>query len=145
MAEVIGIVASVVQLVQLSGQLLAGGYGFLSKVSRAPTEIRSLLTESAAINSLLSQLEVIAESTPKSIPHDPLVTLQRLGVLEECKEVLQAIQQTIKKCEQVYKHEAKNFGKRLLWPFKEKEAKDSLDRLYRLRSLLANAVEASSA
>jgi hypothetical protein len=36
--------------------LLAGGYSFLSKVARAPGEIRSLLTETAAVNSLLAQL-----------------------------------------------------------------------------------------
>jgi len=43
MAEAIGTIASVAQLVHLSGTILAGGYGFLSTVARAPSEIRSLL------------------------------------------------------------------------------------------------------
>jgi hypothetical protein len=63
MAEIVGVVASVAQLVHLSGTLLANGYGFLSKVARAPSEIRSLLTETAAINSILGQLQAISDDT----------------------------------------------------------------------------------
>ena len=84
MAEIIGTVASVAQLVQLSGALLAGGYSFLSKVTRAPSDIRSLLTETAAVNSLLGQLQQIADSSPKTAPDDALQILERIGVFKEC-------------------------------------------------------------
>lgn len=145
MAEILGIVASVTQLIELSGSLLAGGYGFLSKVKRAPSEMRSLLTEAAAIDSLLGQLQTIAESTPKSAPNDALQALKRLGVFEECSTSLNSVQRALKSCEQTHDKESKNLGKRFLWPFKEKETKEDLEKLHRLRGLLANAVEASSA
>ncbi|OAL56075.1 hypothetical protein IQ07DRAFT_187787 [Pyrenochaeta sp. DS3sAY3a] len=145
MAEILGIVASVTQLIELSGSLLAGGYGFLSKVIRAPSEMRSLLTEAAAIDSLLGQLQVIAETTPKTAPNDALQALNRLGVFEECMASLKSVQKALKSCEQSHEKDARNLGKRFLWPFKEKETKEDLEKLHRLRGLLANAVEASSA
>lgn len=145
MAEALGLVVSVTQLVQLSGSLLAGGYGFLSKVARAPSEMRSLLTEAAAIDSLLGQLQAIAESMPKATSNDALQTLARLGVFEECSNTLRSIRKALKTCEQTHDRDAKNIGKRLLWPFKERETKESLERLHHLRGLLANAVEANSA
>jgi hypothetical protein len=75
MAEIISTVASVAQLVQLSGALLIEGYSFLSKVAQAPSEIRSLLTETAAVNSLLAQLQQAAESTLKNASDDALQVL----------------------------------------------------------------------
>lgn len=141
MTEVIGAVASVAQLVQLSGALLAGGYGFLAKAVRAPAEIRSLLTETAAINSLLGQLQDVADSTPD----DALQTLERTGAFEECTATLKSIEKALAKCENLYGQDVKNLGKRLLWPFKEKETNDALQRLHRLRGLLANAVGINSA
>jgi hypothetical protein len=143
MAEVIGVIASVAQLVQISGALLAGGYGFLSTVSRAPSEIRSLLTETAAVNSLLGQLQVIADS--KAANDDALQSLERLGVLQECQAILGFVQKALARCQQEAGKDFQNFGKRLKWPFKEKETKDALQRLHQLRGVLANAVEVDSA
>ncbi|KAH6878928.1 hypothetical protein BKA58DRAFT_466538 [Alternaria rosae] len=145
MAEVIGTVTSVAQLVQLSGALLAGGYNFLSKVARAPSEIRSLLTETAAINSLLAQLQQIADTSPQAASDDALQALERVGVFQECQSTLKSIERALAKCEQVNGQDAKNFGRKLMWPFKEKETKDALQRLHHMRGLLANAIEANSA
>jgi cobalamin biosynthesis protein CbiD len=99
MAEVIGAVASVAQLVQISGVLLAGGYGFLTKVAHAPSEIRSLLTETAAINSLLGQLQLVADSQTDPTSEDALKSLDRLGVLEECRALLNFIQKALARCQ----------------------------------------------
>ncbi|KAI4613221.1 hypothetical protein J4E83_007633 [Alternaria metachromatica] len=145
MAEIVGTVASVAQLVQLSGALLAGGYNFLSKVARAPSEIRSLLTETAAVNSLLAQIQQIADTSPKAAADDALQALERVGVFEECQSTLKSIERALAKCEQVNGQDAKNFGRKLMWPFKEKETKDALQRLHHMRGLLANAIEANSA
>ncbi|KAI4609697.1 hypothetical protein J4E80_008342 [Alternaria sp. BMP 0032] len=145
MAEVVGTVASVAQLVQLSGALLAGGYNFLSKVARAPSEIRSLLTETAAVNSLLAQLQQIADTSPKAAADDALQALERVGVFQECQSTLKSIERALAKCEQVNGQDAKNFGRKLMWPFKEKETKDALQRLHHMRGLLANAIEANCA
>jgi hypothetical protein len=138
MAEIIGAVASVAQLVQFSGALLAGGYGFLSKVARAPLEIRSLLTETAAMNSLLGQTQVVAESPIDPVSQDALKSL-------ECRTLLEFIEKALVRCQQEADKDLQNMVKRLKWPFKEKETKDALERLHRLRGVLANAVGVDSA
>ncbi|KAH4197368.1 hypothetical protein HBI24_158410 [Parastagonospora nodorum] len=145
MAEVVGVAASVAQLVHLSGTLLAGGYGFLTKVARGPNEIRGLLTEAAAVNSLLSQLQLIADAPSDPSTEQALSSLARLGVLQECKTLLEFIELALARCEQEAGKDFQNFGKRLKWPFKEKETKDALQRLHQLRGVLANAVEVDSA
>lgn len=145
MAEVIGVIASVAQLVHLSGTLLAGGYNFLTQVARAPTEVRSLLTEAAAVNSLLSQLQLIADDASNTSFADALKSLDSLGVFQECQTTLKFIQNALARCQQDAGKDLRNFGRRLAWPFKEKETKDAMQRLHRLRSVLANAVEVNSA
>ncbi|KAF2260185.1 hypothetical protein CC78DRAFT_37302 [Lojkania enalia] len=145
MAELVGTVASVAQLISLSGELLAGGYGFLAKVARAPSEIRSLLTEAAAINSLLAQLQCLTDAKSELPTGDALSTLERLGVFRECQTTLKSIQKALTACEQMHGNDVKNFGRRLIWPFKERETKEALQRLHHLRDLLANAVEANNA
>jgi hypothetical protein len=98
---IIGLLASVAQLVHLSGTLLAGGYGFLSTVSRAPSEIRSLLTEAAAVNSLLGQLQLIAESTTAPSSDDAVQALERLGVFDEGQITLEFIRNALARCKPV--------------------------------------------
>lgn len=145
MAEAIGVVASCAQLVHLSGTLLAGGYGFLSQVARAPVEMRSLLTEAAAVNSLLGQLQAIADNAPNSATVNALTTLEGLGVFQECRTTLQFIQTALTRCQQDAGKDLRNFGRRLAWPFKEKETKDAVQRLHRLRGVLANALDVDAA
>lgn len=145
MAEVVGVIASVAQLLHLSGTLLASGYGFLSKVSNAPAELRGLLTETAAVNSLLGQLQFIANSEAIAPDHDGLQALERLGVFEECQSALAFVGTALTACQQIEGKRLKNFGRRLLWPFKEKDTKDALQRIHRLRGVLANALEVNSA
>jgi adenosylmethionine-8-amino-7-oxononanoate aminotransferase len=111
MAEIVGTVASVTQLVQLSGALLAGGYSFLSNVARAPSEIRGLLTETAAVNSFLAQLQQIADSVPKNASEDALQALERVGVFQECQTILKSIEKALAKCEQDNGQDARNLGK----------------------------------
>jgi len=146
MAEIIagvGVAASVIQLVQFSGDILISGYGFIAKVSRAPVELRELLAESAALNSILAQLQSLGESSVD--PDDALQSLQKLGVFKECHDLLALIERSITACQQVEGSSARNLGRRLIWPFKERETKEAMQRFHRLRGLLSTAVSTSSA
>jgi hypothetical protein len=143
MAEAVAAAATIVQLIDFSGQILSSGYGFLGKVSRAPSEIRELLTEVAGINSVLGHLEALTDSP--SLQHDALASLQQLGVFSTCYEQLLIIDQIVDACRQVEGKDIQNFGRRLVWPFKEQKAKDALNKLTRLRELLSAAVDANSA
>lgn len=141
MAEVIGTVASVAQLVQVSGALLVGGYSFLSATVRAPAEIRSLLAEVAAVNSILSQLQQIEEDNHLATRQSSIEALKSLGAFEECQISLKFVQSALGKCQGEAGKDLFNLGRRLKWPFQEKETKEALQRLHRLRSMLMNAVE----
>ena len=80
MAEVLGLVgvaASVGQLVQISGTVLISGYGFLLKVTREPSEMRELLAERAGLNCVLGQLQSLVDS-PTS-PDDALIHYKSLA------------------------------------------------------------------
>jgi amino acid transporter len=74
-----------------------------------------------------------------------LQALGRLGVFQECELILKSVQKALATCEQRHGKDVSNFGRRLIWPFKEKETKEALDRLHRMRGLLANAIDARSA
>ncbi|KAF2816739.1 uncharacterized protein BDZ99DRAFT_492706 [Mytilinidion resinicola] len=141
--EAVAAIASIGQLTQLSAQILAGGYGYLAKVARAPSEVSELLTEAAAINGLLGHLQQLSESS--SAQDDPLKSLSKVGVFKECYELLSLVKRALEACEQIHGKDLKNVGRRLLWPFKERETKDALQRFARLRGLLSTAMMANSA
>lgn len=146
MAEVlaaVGAVASVMQLVQFSADILTAGYGFLGKVSKAPAELRQLLAESAGLNYVLAQIEFLGES-PNS-PNNALQSLQQLGVFKECHDLLIVIKGSLHACQQEQGQNVRNFGRRLVWPLKERETKEAMQRLSRLRALLSSAVGTNSA
>jgi len=72
-------------------------------------------------------------------------TLDGLGAFQECRATLKLIENASSRCQQEAGKDLKYFGRRPTWPFKEKEAKDAMQRLHRLRGVLANAVEIDSA
>lgn len=146
MAEIIAAmsaVASVIQLVQFSADILTAGYGFVAKVSKAPAELRQLLAESAGLNCTLSQIQFLAESS--SSPDDALEPLRKLGVFEECYDLLNFIKRSLDACQQEQGSSVRNFGRRLVWPLKEKETKQAMQSLNQLRGLFSTAVGINSA
>ena len=146
MAEIIAAVAavsSVLQLVQFSAEILTSGYSFIAQASRAPAELRELLSESAGLNCILAQLQFIAESSES--PNDALQSLQKLGVFKECHDLLTTVKRSLDTCQQMQGNDMRNFGRRLVWPFKERETREAMQRLHRLRGLLSTAVDTNSA
>jgi hypothetical protein len=152
--EAIGAAATIVQLISFTGDVLLAGYNFLSRVQKAPSEIRALLREVADLNALLDQLKSLAEeayfpignaSAEKDTTRNALQTLEKLGVFEDCNNLMQVVERSVKACEQVEGQEVRNFGKKLVWPFKEKDTKDMITQLARLRETLSAAVVVDSA
>jgi hypothetical protein len=142
--EVLGSSATIIQLVSFSGQVLVLGYGYLSKVRNAPSEIRSLLRETANLNALLDQLQDLVEQGNGGAK-GALEMLAKLGVFAECERLIKVVEKGIKACEQVEGEAVRNLGKKIVWPFKEKETKDTLVQLGRLRETLNAAVIVDSA
>jgi hypothetical protein len=142
MAEVIGVVASIAQLVQLGAQVLTIGYGYLAKVARAPAEVRGLLSENAAVCTLLGHIEEVADSSTGS---EALVTLQQRGVLKECHEILMRLKTTLDKCQIKQDQDRGKLRNRLIWPLREREMREHIQKLVRLRGLLNSALTVDSA
>jgi hypothetical protein len=150
--EALGATATIVQLISFTGEVLLKGYSFLSRVQRAPSEIRALLREVANLNALLDQLRSLsAESSTKDIRAEKenvqsaVQSLESLGVFEDCTKLMEVVEKTVRSCEQIEGHELRNFGKKVLWPFKENETKDLMGQLGRLREALSAAVVVDSA
>jgi hypothetical protein len=150
--EALGAAATVIQLISFTGELLLKGYSFLSKVQKAPSEIRALLREVANLNALLDQLQSLStepstgiRGSEKEDARNALQILEKLGVFQECSKLMQVVEKTVRACEQVEGHEVKNFGKKLVWPFKENETRDTMAQLGRLREALSAAVVVDSA
>lgn len=144
MAE-IGAVATIIQLISFSGEVLAAGYGYLSKVKKAPSEIRALLKETVSVNELLDEINELNEDKAEAKSGNVLSALAGLGVLDDCNTIMEAVKRMLKGCEEIEGQKARNMGKRLTWPFKEKDTKDLLGQLGRLRETLSAAVTVDSA
>ena len=150
--EALGAAATIVQLISFTGEVLLKGYSFLSRVQRASSEIRALMREVANLNALLDQLQSLSTepvakigSVEKENVQNALQTLGDLGVFEDCSTLMQAVDKSVKSCEQVEGHGVQNFAKKVAWPFKEKETKDMMAQLGRLREALSAAVVVDSA
>jgi hypothetical protein len=142
--EVLGSAATIVQLISFTGQVLVLGYGYLSKVRNAPSEIRSLLRETANLNALLDELRDLVEQGNGGAK-GALETLAKLGVFADCERLIRVVEKGIKACEHVEGEVVRNLGKKMVWPFKEKETNDTLAQLGRLREALSAAVVVDSA
>lgn len=136
--------SSVASLVQFSGAILSNGYNYLAKVARAPKELRLLLIETAALNSLLDQLQLLVENGAGA-GKSAVLNLEKVGAITESQDILRTVDRSIAACRQVEGQSAKNLGKRLLWPFKEKETKELLQRFHVIRDNFTSAISIDAA
>lgn len=146
----LGAIASVASLVDLSGRILATGYSYISKVVNAPKELKRVLVEVTGIDSILDALLdqfPDAISTSATVPGLP-TTLHKLaenGTLGECRKVLEEVTQVIKNCEQIEGQHVLNLSRRPLWPLHERETRNLIIYLNRVKSSLSTAVVIDSA
>ncbi|KAF3804273.1 hypothetical protein GCG54_00000624 [Colletotrichum gloeosporioides] len=147
MAEILGIAAAAVQLTELTVKILSEGYAFLNKAIGAPTEIRQLLTETAALDCLLSRLRDLSQSTNSgSARENALLRLKEIGVFDECHNLLASINQTLASLRKEDGERLRNIAKRLAWPLHvQKAVQESLDRLRRMKETLSTALDTNVA
>ncbi len=148
--EAIGLAASLASLLEISGKIVAAGYGYMSKVAHAPSRMRMVLSEVSSVNLVLGRLEEHVASTPASTGGSVLHALSRNGIFEDCSNILRKIDGTVQICmaegeAHSSKRDVKAFVKRSIWPMKEKETEEVLKYLDRLRSVLSDAIAQDSA
>ena len=137
--------SALVGLIAFSGDVLCAGYGYIHKVAKAPAEMRMLLSEVASLNMLLSRLQMFSEESQDSLLSSALKHLDEVGVFRDCAKLISSVQECINKCREVNGQEIRNVGRMLLWPFKEKETKNTIKQLERLRDTLSTALAVDSA
>ncbi|KAF4939322.1 Ankyrin repeat, SAM and basic leucine zipper domain-containing protein 1 [Colletotrichum fructicola] len=147
MAEILGIAAATIQLTELTIKILSEGYAFLNKTVGAPTEIRQLLTETAALDCLLSRLRDLSHPANPALVHEnALLRLKDIGVFDECNHLLNSINQTLTSLRREDGERVRNIAKRLAWSLRaQKEVQESLDRLRRMKETLSTALETNTA
>lgn len=134
MAEAVGLGANIVALIQLTAQLIAISYKYISGVKQARDEIRNLASEMQSLSIVFSNLEVCMQDGSGSTP------LKELGdPLQECTLEIKIF---LKRLEP-----AGWFAKKmtsLTWPFKEKKTSDFVLRMERYKllfSLMLDTIE----
>ena len=144
MAEVAPI-SSVVQLVDFSGKLLALGYGFLAKVSRAPKEIRILLAEIGNIHTLLDQMQSLTAEFPSQNTNKALQSLSDSETFQCCEKLLEVAEKCLKDCNQSTDNKVANLTRKFKWPLNERETKDTMQQLRLLQNQLSTAIAIDTA
>ncbi|RPB13084.1 hypothetical protein P167DRAFT_573828 [Morchella conica CCBAS932] len=130
MAEAIGLAASIIGVVQITGSLVSLGYNYLGGVRDVSNELRKLVDE---LHSLAQVLLVLRDHARDDILLQP-TALQRLndqnGPLPRCALELKTLQGKLEP-----KLGLRGMVKYLLWPLKEKETLQYIDSIKRYKSL----------
>lgn len=131
MAELLGLAASIVAVLQLAGQLTIWSYSYIGGVKEAPSTIQQLVDELQSLSGILVNLESCVNSNPG------LPALQKLGGLsgrlQQCNRDLEALRLKI----EIKPDKLQAKIGRLTWPLKEKEVMDYIARLERHKSHFA--------
>lgn len=130
MAEIIGLSVSIVGLIQLTGQIVTVGYGYIGGVNRARKDLRELMDELHSLTKVLVVLGDYVDTSPES------TALQTLNEpLQRCVEELRELYLEL---------EPKNKIDKFKWPLKEKETQQRISRIERFKGLFSFAIAADN-
>lgn len=137
MADALGIVASVIAVLQLTGKLVSLGYDYIRGAIDASKDIRRLLGELHSLSNVLLILQDHARHD-KTLRLTALQTLSgQNGPLEGCRLELQRLQLKLEP-----KTGLRGKMKSLVWPLKEKETFQHISRLEGHKNLFNLALTA---
>ncbi len=146
MADPISAASGIVGLIAFGSKILSEGYAFVASAYRAPQVLRELLCEIAALDAVLYRFKsLVDEGADVESRSGVLGDLVQSGAITKCNESLLPILRSIDQCRQVKGQEVRNLGRRMMWPFRESEAKDALAWVSRIRGHLSAALTADMA
>lgn len=128
MAEKVGLVASIADLIQIVGQITKLSYSYVSDIKSAPKTQNLYLQEVSALTDVLFRVKKAtqeAESTGLELPLWPSSLNEE--ALQEFRSHMLVLHLDLDKR-----------LRRLVWPFQEKEVKNYIDLLHYYRSLFAD-------
>jgi len=147
MADPLSIIASIAGLLSLAGPILAEGYAYVASVRDSPNALKQLLCEIGRLEAVLGQIDELARESATNT--SAVVQTQRSRVSDvitpdTASDLLKSVHSSIKQCERIPGQSAKNIGRAIVWPFKEREVKENLDRFKRLIDIFESALSIES-
>ena len=150
MAEALGIVGSVVAVLQVTQSVLSVIYDYNAALKGASWEVPRVKDEIEGLRNVLQSLEPLMREAEFADPAagTRLPTLVKLcgpkGVLQSCKEELQRLQKKLKSpgWAKAFGPGGKAFIAALRWPFKETETGKILERIGRFSETIGLAISA---
>lgn len=137
----LSLTVSVITIVTLAGQLVSLGSSYASGVSDCPREISDFLTELSALSQVLVALkDVIDPATASS--ETPIISSGILvGPVAECVDQLKEMLAFLTKY-QISKNRMRKVMKRMMWPLKEAETREWINKIEGHKSTFALALSA---
>lgn len=127
MADPLGMTASIIALIQLTGALSAFGHGYIGGLRRASADRRRLVAEFASLGLILTHLR------------DSGSALQGLaGPLADCTRELEALAAKMRPPAK----DLRGFWKTLKWPLEQADTLQAVERIERYKTLFHFAVTA---
>lgn len=135
MAEVWGIIASVIAVAQLTGQVASLGYSYLSGVKKAPKDLADLVEELDSLKKVLITLKDYLDKNAQSPALQALNDAK--GPIRVCALELKILQAKLEP-----RKGFRGMIGRLKWPIKEHEIAEYKARIERQKSLFILALAA---
>lgn len=141
MVEPIGLVGTLIAIVQISSKVVSICYEYRRSVKSAPREISQILEEVTSLRNIVEKLANIAETDeePTSLPSLRAMTEDN-GPLSTCLSEIESLKTQLKP-EKGWKAK----GKALLWPLKQVEVNEHLQIIGRVKGTLQLAMSADNA
>lgn len=133
MAEVFGISASIIAVLQLTGKVTSFGYGYIGGVKRASKDIGGLVDELGLLTKALITLKDYLEANPQS---PALYKLDR--PIRGCIRKLEMLGTILEPPREGFK----GIVDSLKWPFKDNEIAQYISRIERHKCLFILALAA---
>jgi len=142
----LSLAAGIAGLVQISGLVISCCYDYGCAVSSAPTEQRQLLTEITTLSGLLIGLQFRANADSSNTSDSTYVMAGMGDTVRECQVMLKEVADRL---EGVSVGEGERMGtrrkfrmgvKRTVWPLKQKETMELVNRLERQKATLTMAL-----
>ncbi|RPB19254.1 hypothetical protein L211DRAFT_641014 [Terfezia boudieri ATCC MYA-4762] len=155
MADPLSVAGSIAGLLSLAGPILAEGYSYIASARDSPNALKQLLSETSSLQAVLGQIDELVRESATNTTGSAMVQTQSLrqgtsevitpDTIKAARDLLESVQSSIKRCKRIPGQSAKNIGRAIVWPFKEREVKENLDRFQRLINTfeLALSIESS--
>lgn len=137
----LSLTVSIITIVTLAGQLVSLGSSYASSVSGCPREISDFLTELSALSQVLVALKDVINPATAS-PETPIISSGILvGPVAECAEQLKEMLAFLTKY-QISKNRMRKVMKRIMWPLKEAETREWINKINGHKSTFVLALSA---